>query len=35
MMIRLKILVNVNQDYQKAIETANYLLLKTGAMPEE
>ncbi len=35
MTMRLKIMINVNQDYQKALETANYLLLVTGAAPED
>lgn len=30
LMIRLKIQVNFLQDYQKAVETADYLLLITG-----
>jgi len=29
MMIRIKILINYMQDYQKAVETADYLLIVT------
>lgn len=31
MMIRIKILINFMQDYQKAVETADYLLMLTAA----
>ena len=30
MMIRIKILINFMQDYQKAVETADYLLMVTA-----